>query len=74
MNTIITTLAAITLVACSNDTPHSTIIAGGQFRPNPWVYLYVDPETKCEYLSNSNNSSLTPRYGRNGKQICRGEN
>jgi uncharacterized protein YceK len=31
------------------------------------VYVWIDPETKCEYFYDR---ILTPRLDRNGKQIC----
>lgn len=65
-------LAALVFLAACSDTRDSAEVYSGRFKENPWVYLFVDPETKCEYLANSNTSSLTPRYGRDGKQICRG--
>lgn len=34
---------------------------------NGRVGIWIDPETKCEYLG----STLQPRLDRNGKQICR---
>ena len=33
--------------------------------------LWIDPETKCEYISGSGSAAMTPRLDRKGKQICR---
>lgn len=38
--------------------------------PEP-VTMWVDPETKCEYLSNARQAGMTPRLDRYGRHICR---
>jgi hypothetical protein len=37
---------------------------------NHTTYLWIDPLTKCHYLSNSGSSTLIPRVDRMGKHIC----
>ena len=34
------------------------------------IYVWVDPETDCEWLS-TNRTSLVPRLDNTGKQICK---
>lgn len=39
---------------------------------NQSAVIWKDPETGCEYLSgNLSGADMTPRLGRDGKQICR---
>ena len=33
--------------------------------------VYVDPMTRCHYLSTGHDSGLTPRMDRDGKQVCK---
>ena len=46
-------------------------------KPEHWTYknpsaaLWIDPETKCEYIGGSTSAAMTPRLDRNGKHICR---
>lgn len=35
------------------------------------VKIYIDTETKCEYLGVIAGTMLTPRLNKDGKQICR---
>lgn len=59
------------LAACTKEDTSSLNRAGNLHR-NQTVYLWIDPETRCEYLSNNlGNSSIIPRYDKFGKQICR---
>lgn len=46
------------------DTPYKT------YR-NLSAALWIDPETKCEYIGGSQSAAMTPRLGRDGKHICR---
>lgn len=58
---------------------HDNVSPGGQGaeKPDYLVYrnssaaLWIDPETKCEYISGSISVALIPRLDRTGKQICR---
>lgn len=38
---------------------------------NPSAAIWIDPETKCEYIGGNANAAFTPRLNREGKQICR---
>lgn len=64
----------LALSGCGRDyTPEEIAVSRanfGHFKNNPYVYLFIDPENGCQYLSNANNSSLVPRNGPDGKQIC----
>jgi hypothetical protein len=35
------------------------------------VYVFTDPETKCEYFTLGSNTPLVPRTDRSGKHLCR---
>lgn len=41
------------------------------FKVQKVIYVWIDPETKCEYVGGVTQSALTPRLNREGKQICR---
>lgn len=66
-------LLLLLLVGCSQsiDANKETVIKEHRTYDNFKIALWVDPETKCEYIGGSSSSALTPRLDRNGKHICR---
>lgn len=46
-------------------TPDGNVVKESQ------VKIYIDPETKCEYLVVIAGTMLTPRLNKDGNQICR---
>ena len=51
------------LVGC--DSPAATN-TGNSWTPSVWT----DSETGCQYLSPRDGKAITPRMGRDGKQVC----
>lgn len=35
------------------------------------LVVYIDSETKCQYISQSSAGGLTPRLSKDGKHICK---
>lgn len=59
------------LFGCSADISVEQKEDDYQLGENKYVQLWRDPETGCEYISNTKSDSLTPRLNRSGNQICR---
>jgi hypothetical protein len=38
---------------------------------NHTAYVWTDPDTDCQYLSNGLSSAFTPRLSSNGQHLCR---
>lgn len=58
------------LTGCSAETQSGV---PGEYRTykQTSVAVWIDPETKCEYISGSRTAAMTPRLDRQGRQICR---
>lgn len=66
----------VVLAGCGNNnnfTPTTKDDNKAEYRihRNSSSALWIDPETKCEYIGGSVSAAMTPRLDRNGKHICR---
>lgn len=62
---IVMTISFIQSDAIFRTTPDGNVVKESQ------VKIYIDPETKCEYLVVIAGTMLTPRLNKDGNQICR---
>lgn len=56
-------ILALSLASCGSE---SEI-----FTTNSNLVVYIDSETKCQYISQSSTGGLTPRLSKDGKHICK---
>jgi hypothetical protein len=69
--------AILLLVLCALAMLAGCEAHGSSTPPDPRTYpatlnIYIDAETGCQYIGQwSSSAGITPRLGRDGKQICR---
>lgn len=55
------TILALLLASCKSET----------FITDSNLVVYIDSETKCQYIAQSSTGGLTPRLSKEGKHICK---
>lgn len=60
-------ILALSLASCGSGSGSGSEI----FTTNSNLVVYIDSETKCQYISQSSTGGLTPRLSKDGKHICK---
>lgn len=63
-------IVGIALVACNPDDNDTAIVQRDSNGTKTGLVIFTDTMTGCQYVRTFGRDGITPRLGRDGKQIC----